>query len=130
MARVPGLAKSTPGSGAYPKQNGVRFVADPLAERKLASWPGLIPELEWKVKSAEVAAKAIAPVETGRYKESIESAVGFDERAKIIGRLYSKDWKAHWVEFGTIKEPAHAPLRRAMNSIGLRVVEKRRKGSK
>lgn len=130
MARVPGLARSTPSVGSHPKQNGIRFVPDPLAERKLESWPGLIPELDWRVKAAEVAAEAIAPVDTGKYKESIESAVGFDERAKIIGRLYSKDWKAHWIEFGTIKEPAHAPLRRAMNSIGLKVVEKRRKGSK
>lgn len=108
----------------------VRFESDPLAERKLATWPGMIPELESIVAAAAIAARAIAPVETGKYKESINTSVGYDERAVVIGRLYSEDWKAHWIEFGTIKELAHAPLRRAMNSIGLRVVEKRRKGTK
>lgn len=126
MARVTGLAKNTPGSGAYPKQNGVRFVADPFVERKLESWPGLIPHLEDRVQAAESVAFAIAPVETGKYKEGITSDVGYDERGKVLGRLLAKDWKSAWVEFGTEKAQAHAVLRRAMEAIGLRVVLKRR----
>lgn len=108
----------------------VRFEKDPLAERKLESWPGLIPELEPIVKNAESVAVLISPVETGKYKESLESAVGYDERGKVLGRLFSKDWKAHWIEFGTIKEPAHAVLRRAFNYSGLKVVANSRRGKK
>lgn len=100
---------------------GSRFVSDPLAERKLASWSGMIPELDAIVKAAESVAVATAPIESGRYKESISSDVGFDQRGKIIGRLRADDWKAIWIEYGTIKTPAHATLRRAMESLGLRI---------
>lgn len=99
----------------------VRFKADPLAERKLESWPGLIPEIDKRVKAAEAVAIATAPIETGKYKESISSETGYDERAKVIGRLKSDDWKAHWIEFGTSSTPAYATLRRALDAIGLRV---------
>lgn len=99
----------------------VRFQKDPLAEAKLSTWPGLIPELEDRVKAAEVIAIATAPVESGDYKEGISSDVGYDERGKVIGRLLATDWKSVWVEFGTIKTPAHATLRKAMDAIGLRV---------
>lgn len=108
----------------------MRYEEDPLAEQKLATWSGLIPELEYRVQAAADAARVIAPVESGKYKESISSDVGFDSRAKIIGRLFSKDWKAHWIEFGTIKEPAHATLRRAMERLGYKISasESTRKG--
>lgn len=102
-------------------KSSVRFEKDPLAERKLESWPGLIPELAERVKDAETVAIATAPVESGRYKSSITSDAGYDERAKIIGRLRADDWKAIWIEYGTSKTPAHATLRKAMESVGLLV---------
>lgn len=108
-----------------------RFEKDQLAEQKLATWPGLIPDLEELVKAAEVAAIAIAPVESGKYKASITSAAGYDERGRIIGRLRADDWKAIWIEYGTVNSPAHATLRRAMDSVGLKVTpNKRRKRKK
>lgn len=104
----------------------VRFESAPFAEQKLATWPGLIPELEERVKAAEAVAIATAPVESGKYKTSITSQAGYDERGLIMGRLRADDWKAIWIEYGTSKMPAHATLRRAMESVGLRVRLKRR----
>lgn len=126
VGRLPGFTYGSSGSGSYPKQNGIKFVPAPMVERKLAAWDGLIPELEMRVKAAELVAVAMAPIESGRYMESITSEVGFDEKAKIIGRLKADDWKAIWIEYGTSKTPAHGTLRRSMEAIGLRVKLKRR----
>lgn len=109
------------------KVTGVRYEAEPFAEQKLATWPGLIPPLEERVKAAEAIAIATAPVESGKYKTSIASEVGYDHRARVIGRLRADDWKAIWIEFGTSKTPAHATLRKAMEATGLKVRLRRRR---
>lgn len=100
---------------------GNRFEPAPFAEQKLATWDGLIPPLEVRVEAVAAEAIATAPVDSGKYKSSITSQVGFDERGKIIGRVRADDWKAAWIEFGTEKTRTHATLRKAFMSLGMTV---------
>ena len=73
-----------------------------------------------QAKAAAVAARSIAPVATGDYRNSIEGESGV-EGGKAIGRVSARDFKSGWIEFGTSKWAAHAVLRRAIDAIGLRM---------
>jgi hypothetical protein len=53
-------------------------------------------------------AKEIAPRDSGDYADGIKA-----EDGKVIGT----DWKSHLIEWGTIKTPPFAPLRRAAEQI-------------
>lgn len=65
------------------------------------------------------AARENAPVATGAYRDGIEAQVGIGTQGSVTGRVNAKDFKSAFVEFGTYKWPAHATLRRAVESIGL-----------
>jgi hypothetical protein len=83
------------------------------------------PDFEIDVeKLAEAAAEAVplaksyAPVRSGAYRDSIKAVV-----AGKFAYLVATDFKAHWIEFGSVHNPAHAPLRRGAQAAGLRVIE-------
>lgn len=63
------------------------------------------------------AAKSIAPVRTGAYRDGIEAQVGYNEKGKLVGRVVAKDFKSHWVEKGTIKQHGRFVLRRVGEAI-------------
>lgn len=98
-----------------------RVRIDKTAEYKISTMPGLIPALEERIDMARDIAWIIAPIESGAYKESIETSVGYNEKAQVVGRLLATDWKAGWIEFGTVGTLAHATLRRSMEAIGLKI---------
>lgn len=81
---------------------------------------GLLAE----AKRGESYGKSIAPVSKrphtlpsgyvnnpGDYRKSIEGTVVF-EKGRWIGRVGAQDWKAHWIEYGTVKMPKQAIMRR------------------
>lgn len=70
---------------------------------------------------AKEMAKAFAPIRTDAYRQSIR--VVTDERDI---RLEATDWKAHWIEFGTVDTPVFAPLRRGVRAAGLKLREAKR----
>jgi hypothetical protein len=69
-------------------------------------------------KALEVAeyARSIAPVYKGRdprakpgeYRDSITVEEIPEHRGLPAERVITRDWKAHWIEFGTAKWPEHA----------------------
>lgn len=61
---------------------------------------------------------AVAPVHTRRYARSIVVV-------EIDGRVYlgSTDPFAHLVEWGSVNNPAYAPLRRGVQNAGMRLEE-------
>lgn len=61
-------------------------------------------------------AKVLAPKRTGAYSKSF---VVVDEGPGGDVRLGNTDYKAHWIEWGTVKWPPHATLRRAVLTRGL-----------
>jgi hypothetical protein len=115
----PNFAKELTGERAY--KEGLAAAAEPAAE----------------------AARAIAPVGTvihetkagyvnnpGDYKKSIKIVT--DPRGIRYGRaaatrsgsgvyLTASDWKAWWIEFGTVDTPVFAPLRRGAVAAGFKL---------
>jgi HK97 gp10 family phage protein len=71
-------------------------------------------------------ARALAPVEMGAYRASIKARRGRTRlaRGQAIAFANAADFKAHWVEFGTARLPARAPLRKALDSNQPEVVAK------
>ncbi len=78
-----------------------------------------------RAKSAAAYAKTIAPVgarahkvsanhydEPGDFKDSIDAEVIF-KRGAWRGRVIARDYKAHWIEYGTKKMKKQAIMRRA-----------------
>lgn len=69
-------------------------------------------------------ARILAPEQSGDYKRSITAVAGL-EGGSMRSRIVAKDFKAGWIEFGTVKTPAFAPLRRGAEAAGLDVESKR-----
>lgn len=72
-----------------------------------------------QVKLAEdvaAEARAIAPDQTGAYRGSIK-VIRLDDAVLVV----TLDPFGHLIEFGSIKNPVYAPLRRAAARLGLRV---------
>ncbi len=65
------------------------------------------------------AARAAAPVRTGAYRDSIHGDVVMSVDG-FRGRIIADDWKAGFVEWGTIHNAAHHPLQRGARAVGLR----------
>lgn len=70
-------------------------------------------------------AKAIAPVDTGRYRDGIKF-----EKTMLGARVIATDNKSTWIEFGipSRNQEAHFVLRRAAEAVGLKFV-RRKNGS-
>jgi hypothetical protein len=64
--------------------------------------------------------KGIAPVRSGAYRDSIVEEHGV-ENGKAFGRVVAGDYKAGWIEFGTVRAAAKAVLRKGAELAGLKV---------
>lgn len=109
------------------------------AMQEIAMLPEVLAARIECAQMGEAAAKAIAPVSDivyhdpkyGHYKDSIHVEV-YEGDGTVL--LIADDFKANWVEFGTLNPqgsssgyPAHATLRRGMEAAGFRVTEPRRR---
>ena len=66
-------------------------------------------------------AKAIAPVETGRYRDGIKA-----EKTELGARVIATDQKSTWIEFGipSRNHEGQFVLRRAAEAVGLKFVRR------
>lgn len=55
------------------------------------------------------------------YKGRIRTTVEVDAKGRIFGRVHADDIAAHIVEWGSVNNPAYAPLRRAAEQLGLKL---------
>lgn len=62
--------------------------------------------------------QALAPDETGDYKDSLEIVVEDGETYVV-----TRDFAGHMVEWGSINNPPYAPLRRGVRAAGLELRE-------
>lgn len=62
-------------------------------------------------------AKELAPVRTGAYQAGIQSRVVKDPKAGFSGQVEATHFTSHFIEFGTVNQPARAPLRRALEAV-------------
>jgi hypothetical protein len=82
--------------------------------------PKVRQKLETVAQEIAVIAKADAPVGfTGDYRDSIQSKV-YLAADGLRGRVFSDDFKAGFIEFGTEDTPAFHTLQKAAQSTGLR----------
>lgn len=59
-----------------------------------------------------------SPVQTGHFQDSIKS-----RRYPLSRRVFSTDYFAHLIEWGSANNMAYAPFRRAARALGFRLVE-------
>jgi len=100
--------------------SGVRFVPSVTGMNALASSEGLEDALKEVAEEIASNARDLAPELSGDYKAGI-SVVAGEEDGESLARVNANDWKSGLIEFGTEDTPAFAPLRRAVESVGLDV---------
>lgn len=93
------------------------FIPNKSFPAELEREPEYTSGLAGETEKAAAAARSFAPVRTGAYRDSIQ--VVKDGR-KVY--LSAKDFKANWIEFGSINNPPSAPLRRGVRAAGLKYV--------
>lgn len=71
-------------------------------------------------KQVAESASELAPVDTGYYKRSLRSSRAVREPDRLVATAYTVDPFGHLVEWGSVNNPAHAPLRRGAERLGLR----------
>lgn len=62
--------------------------------------------------------KAVAPVDSGSYKNSIRA-----QKTLTSVTVGTNDFAGHIIEWGSVKTPAQAPIRRGVLAAGLRLDE-------
>jgi hypothetical protein len=101
-----------------------RFEYRRQVERELAAGTAMADRLARLAERAAEAARGHAPERTGHYVDSIQASSGVidtDDGPTAVGRVLSDDFKAAWIEFGTVDTPVFAPLRKGTEQIGLSV---------
>lgn len=94
------------------------FRKNPALEAEILALPGTHAALEEAGRAVARVARSLAPNGSGGYRRSIK--VDRDANSTIV---YTTDIAGHLVEFGSAKNPAYAPLRRAVRAAGLRLDE-------
>ena len=99
-----------------------------LTKAELATSAESKERVEAAAKQGAEYARSIAPVgdrehrvgntvdEPGDYQRSIEGTAVFEDGA-WKGRVIARDYKAHWIEYGTEKMPKQAVLRRTRSHV-------------
>lgn len=92
-----------------------RYAAHVEGLADLATSPALQAAMAAAAREIAAQARRVAPVgDTGHYKRSLKT------KGPIA---YTDDPFGHLVEFGSVNNPAYAPLRRATRAAGLRLVQ-------
>ena len=105
-----------------------RFIPNPIGIEQLRLGAAMQATLKGVAEIVANAAKELAKREaydTGAYYRSIRPAAGIDKSADIpaaVARVNAWDFKASWIEFGTVKMPAKRVLQRAAEASGFQVV--------
>ena len=96
------------------------FIPDKGGIAELARDAGIASHLGEVAELAAARVLEIAPEDEGDYKDGIKTDFGVDERG-AYGRVNAFDYKSWWIEMGTVDTPAFAPLRTAVESLGLTI---------
>lgn len=95
-----------------------RFVPNPAAHQLLEQAQPMQTHLEDTARTVAGQVRRAGPLgETGNYRRSI--------RARGT-RVVAEDFAWHLVEYGSVKNPPYAPLRRGVRAAGVRLVERPR----
>lgn len=92
-----------------------RFVANPLAAEQMRRDPHFRFGMALIAHDVAEHVKSFAPEGTGAFHDSIDSDSDGEQTV-----VRSTDFAAHLIEFGSVNNPAYAPFRRAIATVGLR----------
>lgn len=104
-----------------------RFVPNPAGIKELARSREMQASMLREAEEIADAARGLAPVDQSDYIASLGTETAADERG-VYARAISTDWKAGFIEFGTVDTPTFAPLRRGAEQAGHRVEDRGPKG--
>lgn len=136
MAKIPKVAQSVVNlqfrelsTGRFRNPVTGRFIPNPVGIKQLQTGAQMKFALHSVAATIAEAAKSLAKSEaydTGAYMRSIRPASGIDtdpDGAKVmIARVNAFDFKAGWIEFGSIhNQPPHRILQRAAEAAGYQV---------
>jgi hypothetical protein len=96
------------------------FKKNPLVEDQIRRSVEMERALRAQAEAAAAAAREMAPVDSGDYRDGIKADSDRDPIARAA--VVATDFKSHWIEFGTIRQPARAILRRACEAVGLTTI--------
>ena len=101
------------------------FEKNPFCERSLRQGVMMMEALKVRAEAGARSARALAPVETGAYRDGIQADAAIVPGVGAVARINATDFKSNWIEFGSHPKygafPAHAVLRRGAERAGLRV---------
>lgn len=97
-------------------KKGVTFKVDKQAVAKLAHSNETKKAVVDRTKAVEGAAKRLAPLKSGRYRAGIKGTVEKTPKG-WVGRVDANHFTSAWIEFGTLRTRAFAPLRRATEAV-------------
>lgn len=94
------------------------FKPNPAVVLELEVEPPFDVMLKGRAEDAKREAEAVAPVHTGYYHQRFLLT-----KAGKRYRVGNSDFAAHLVEWGSVRNPPYAPLRRGVQAAGLHLVE-------
>lgn len=100
--------------------SGVVYRPDEAATQMLGRSVEMMSFVQTLATQAAAHTRELAPVLTGTYRDSIKADARILE-GKATGLVFSDDFKALWIEYGTETNPTFAPLRKGVERVGLKV---------
>jgi hypothetical protein len=110
-------------TGRYRDVISGKFIPNPIGQAAIAFGPQMEAMLAAEANKILDAAKDLARQEaylTGDYYRSLRTSTGVSKEDKAMaGRVNAWDWKAGWIEFGSIHNyPPKRILSRAAEAVG------------
>ena len=100
------------------------FKANPKLEKELNEDPDMVEMLKERAEQVAQVVRQIAPRGDSpsgeHYADKIEVEVVKEQNETIV-RMVARKFTSVFIEFGTINNPTFAPLRRGIESTGLRL---------
>jgi hypothetical protein len=94
------------------------YIPNKLFPQEMALDRGYIDALYDQALKLVNVIKAVAPIDSGSYKDSIRASKNLT--SVTVG---TNDFAGHIIEWGSVKTPAMAPIRRGVMAAGLRLDE-------
>lgn len=96
----------------------VRMRSHPGGVDALVSTPAALALVTDGAKSIADNAAAVAPIGTGHLQRSYKSTPGRRTPTGVVATAYTDDVAGHMAEWGSVNNPAYAPLRRGAARAG------------
>jgi hypothetical protein len=94
-----------------------KFLVDPKGVDAMLAQPGVGEHLAEVARVGADYARSVAPVLSGRYRDSIEAYPSRLEDGQWVGSFGAELFTWHWVEFGSVKNPPYRVLSQAAQAV-------------